>query len=39
MAGSRKRMIIATSYIAADAASYIGLPRGRPMIMGSQIEV
>jgi KUP system potassium uptake protein len=39
MAGWRKRVFIATSYIAADAAEYMGLPRGQTVIMGSRIEV
>ncbi|MFI9723110.1 potassium transporter Kup [Streptomyces sp. NPDC052396] len=39
MAPWRKRLFIATSYIAADAAEYFGLPRDRTVIMGSHIEV
>jgi KUP system potassium uptake protein len=39
MARWRKRLFIATSYIAADAAEYFGLPRDRTVIMGSHIEV
>ncbi|MFC1413297.1 potassium transporter Kup [Streptacidiphilus sp. N1-12] len=39
MARWRKRLFIATSHITADAAEYFGLPRGRTVIMGSQIEV
>ncbi|WP_233226340.1 potassium transporter Kup [Amycolatopsis sp. CA-126428] len=39
MAGWRKRLFIATSYITADAAEYFGLPRDRTVIMGSHIEV
>ena len=39
MARWRKRLFIATSYIATDAAEYFGLPRDRTVIMGSQIEV
>ncbi|WP_328859360.1 potassium transporter Kup [Streptomyces sp. NBC_00306] len=35
----RKRLFIATSYIAADAAEYFSLPRDRTVIMGSHIEV
>ncbi|NJP43597.1 potassium transporter Kup [Actinacidiphila epipremni] len=35
----RKRLFIATSYIAADAAEHFGLPRERTVIMGSTIEV
>jgi KUP system potassium uptake protein len=39
MAPWRKRLFIATSYITADAADYLGLPRDRTVIMGSGIEV
>jgi KUP system potassium uptake protein len=39
MAPWRKHLFIATSYIAADAAEYFGLPRDRTVNMGSQIEV
>jgi KUP system potassium uptake protein len=39
MAGWRKRLFIATSYITADAAEHFGLPRDRTVIMGSHIEV
>ena len=39
MAGWRKRLFIATSYITADAAEYFALPRDRTVIMGSHIEV
>ena len=39
MAGWRKRLFIATSYITADAADYFGLPRNRAVIMGARIEV
>jgi KUP system potassium uptake protein len=35
----RKRIFIATSYIAADAADSFNLPRDRTVIMGSQIDV
>ncbi|MGN6664358.1 MAG: potassium transporter Kup [Solirubrobacterales bacterium] len=35
----RKRLFIATSHIAADAADYFGLPREQTLILGSQIEV
>jgi KUP system potassium uptake protein len=35
----RKRLFIATSYITADAAEYLGLPRDRTVIMGSRVEV
>jgi KUP system potassium uptake protein len=39
MAVWRKRLFIATSYITADAAEHFGLPRGRTVIMGAQIDV
>jgi KUP system potassium uptake protein len=39
MAPWRKQLFIATSYITADAAEYLGLPRDRTVIMGSRIEV
>jgi KUP system potassium uptake protein len=39
MATWRKRLFIATSYITADAAEHLGLPRDRTVIMGSQIDV
>ena len=39
MAGWRKRLFIATSYITADAAEQFGLPRDRTVIMGSNVEV
>jgi KUP system potassium uptake protein len=39
MAGWRKRLFIATSYVTADAAEYFALPRDRTVIMGSHIEV
>src|ERR1700754_3264618 len=39
MAPWRKRLFIATSSIPSDAASYFTLPRGRTVIIGSQIEV
>ncbi len=39
MAGWRKRLFIATSYLTADAAEYFGLPRDRTVIMGSQVDV
>ena len=35
----RKRLFVATSKIAADAAEYFGLPRDRTVIIGSLIEV
>jgi len=39
MAGWRKRLFIATSYITADAAEHFGLPRDRTVIMGSHVDV
>ncbi|MEU7476351.1 KUP/HAK/KT family potassium transporter [Lentzea sp. NPDC042327] len=39
MAGWRKRLFVATSYITADAAEHFGLPRERTVIMGARIEV
>jgi KUP system potassium uptake protein len=39
MAPWRKRLFIATSYIAADAAEQFALPRNRTIIMGAQIDV
>jgi KUP system potassium uptake protein len=39
MAPWRKRMFIATSYIAADAAGYFGLPLDRTVIIGARIEI
>jgi KUP system potassium uptake protein len=39
MAGWRKRLFIATSYITADAAEYFVLPRDNTVIMGSQISL
>lgn len=39
MAPWRKRLFIATSYIAADAAEQFALPRDRTIIMGAQIDV
>jgi KUP system potassium uptake protein len=39
MATWRKRLFIATSYIAADPGEYFNLPRDRTVIMGSHIEV
>ncbi|HEV7653064.1 MAG TPA: KUP/HAK/KT family potassium transporter [Actinophytocola sp.] len=39
MARWRKRVFIATSYIAADAADSFNLPRHRTIIMGSQIDI
>jgi KUP system potassium uptake protein len=39
MARRRKQLFIATSYRAADAAEYVGLPRDRSVIVGSRIEV
>jgi KUP system potassium uptake protein len=39
MAPWRKRLFVATSHIAADAAEYFGLPSDRTVIMGARIEV
>jgi KUP system potassium uptake protein len=39
MAGWRKRLFIATSYITADAAEQFALPRDRTVVMGSHIDV
>jgi KUP system potassium uptake protein len=39
MARWRKQLFIATSYIAADAADYFGLPPDRTVVMGSRIKV
>ncbi|AFM19778.1 K+ transporter [Mycolicibacterium chubuense NBB4] len=39
MAPWRKRLFIATSYVAADAAAYFGLPLDRTVIIGSRLEV
>ncbi len=39
MARWRKRLFVATSGVAADAADYFGLPRDRTVSMGSTIEV
>ena len=39
MAPWRKRLFIATSHIAADAAEHFALPRDRTVVMGSNIEV
>jgi KUP system potassium uptake protein len=39
MATWRKRLFIATAYIAADAAEYFGLPSDRTVVMGARIEV
>jgi len=39
MAGWRKRLFVATSYITADAAEYFNLPRERTVIMGSHVDV
>jgi KUP system potassium uptake protein len=35
----RKRLFIATSHIAADAAGYFSLPLDRTAIIGARIEV
>jgi KUP system potassium uptake protein len=39
MATWRKHLFIATSYITADAAEHLGLPRHRTVVIGSQIDV
>jgi len=39
MAAWRKRLFIATSYIASDAAGFFGLPLDRTVIIGARIEV
>jgi KUP system potassium uptake protein len=39
MASWRKRLFVATSYVTADAAEFLGLPRDRTVIMGSRMEV
>ena len=39
MARWRKRLFIATSYLAADAAETFRLPRDRTVVMGSRIDV
>ncbi len=39
MAAWRKRLFVATAYIAADAAEYFGLPIDRTVVMGARIEV
>jgi KUP system potassium uptake protein len=38
MAPWRKRLFIATSYLATDAADYFHLPKGQTVVMGSLIE-
>jgi KUP system potassium uptake protein len=35
----RKRLFLASSHVASDAADYFGLPRERTVVMGSLIEV
>jgi KUP system potassium uptake protein len=35
----RKRLFIATSYLAADAAGYFGLPRDRTVVLAYQLQV
>ncbi|MCX4093848.1 potassium transporter Kup [Nocardia sp. alder85J] len=35
----RKRLFIATSYLAADAAGYFGLPRERTVVLAYQLQV
>jgi KUP system potassium uptake protein len=39
MAPWRKRLFVATSYIAADSAGYFSLPPGRTAIVGARIEL
>jgi len=39
MAPWRKRLFVATSHLAADAAEYFGLPSDRTVVMGARIEV
>jgi KUP system potassium uptake protein len=39
MAAWRKRLFVATSHIAADAAEYFGLPSDRTVVMGARIQV
>ncbi|OBA69725.1 potassium transporter Kup [Mycobacterium sp. 1554424.7] len=39
MAAWRKRLFVATAYIAADAAEYFGLPIDRTVVMGARIQV
>ena len=39
MAPWRKRLFIATSFIAADSAGYFGLPGGQTVLIGSRIQV
>ncbi len=39
MAPWRKRLFIATSYIAADAAAHFGLPLEQTVIIGARIEI
>jgi KUP system potassium uptake protein len=39
MAPWRKRMFIATSFMAADSVGYFGLPLGQTVLIGSRIEV
>lgn len=39
MAPWRKRLFVATSHIAADAASYFSLPLDRTAIVGARIEL
>jgi KUP system potassium uptake protein len=35
----RKRLFVATSHVAADAADYFGLPRERTIIVGSRVDL
>jgi KUP system potassium uptake protein len=39
MARWRKRLFLASSHVASDAADYFGLPRERTVVMGSLIEI
>ena len=39
MAAWPKRLFIATSYLTADAAEFLGLPRDQTVIMGSRMDV
>jgi KUP system potassium uptake protein len=39
MALWRKRLFVATSHIAADASDHFGLPQGRVVLLGAQLEV
>jgi len=39
MAPWRKRLFIATSFIAADSAGFFGLPLDRTVVVGARVEV